>query len=257
MSETTHTPTPGLFRRLKQAFRRPNDAPSTVAESNAARLLDYGAKPDFPGFLHPKEVEGTGPAEPVADGGHSAPDPLPRVPRREAEKVAPVAPVRPASIPVRIATPEDEEGVMELCRLMHAETAFFALDENLVREMMRPSLRQEGGVVCVIGEPGKLGAIINLTFQSHWYSHEMFLTDRMTFVHPDHRNSDHITRLIQYAKTLADLSGCALLLGITSSKRTEAKVRLLRRELGEPVGALFFYDARPRAEVVAPPAQAA
>ena len=50
--------------------------------------------------------------------------------------------------------------------------------------------------------------------------------------------------MIAWSKSIADHFGIPLMMGIVSSERTQAKVRLLKRQLGEPVGAFFMYGQK-------------
>lgn len=151
------------------------------------------------------------------------------------------APEVPRESPIRVATPDDTDGIMDLLGLMHAENGLEALDEGKVRQVLDQALNERLAMAGVIGEPGKLEAAIGLFVGSWWYSSELHLEDRWNFVHPDHRaGTNHAASLIAFAKWSAQRMGVPLLMGITSANRTEGKVRLYERQLGDAIGALFW-----------------
>lgn len=141
---------------------------------------------------------------------------------------------------VRLATPADEDGIFELCCLIHSETAHSPMNPDRVREHIQSALRREGGILCVIGEPGDLRACLYLTLMPIWYSDDWQLVELFNFVHPDHRRSTHARDLIEYAKRCADELGVMLMIGVTTNVRMEAKVRLYDRLLPR-AGAYFLY----------------
>ena len=157
---------------------------------------------------------------------------------------------------VRKAGPEDAADVMGLCRLLADENAQFVMSEIKVAHKLMaalaPQLVQPGYIpmpaICgVIGEPGGLKASIFLEVGCLWYTDELGLHELWNFVHPDHRRSDHAKTLIEFAKACQQAIGLPLSIGVISNSRTEAKVRLYRRRLGEPAGAFFTYKANGKA----------
>lgn len=102
------------------------------------------------------------------------------------------------------------------------------------------------GLIGVIGEKKLEGAIM-LSFGSPWYSDELTMDEFLNFVDPDHRCSNHANTLIDYAKHMVDQirikhPSFKLVIGVLSTKRTAAKVRLYERKL-TPSGAFFTYPA--------------
>jgi len=155
---------------------------------------------------------------------------------------------------VRAARPEDETELWKLFRLMSEETAIFPLDEGKVQDYMRRVLYPETiapndtgarGIIGVIGSPARLEAAIMLVLGSVWYSSAITLMDALNFVHPDFRSSDHAKTLIAYGKNMVDViredhPDFRMMIGIVSTKRTQAKIRLFRRQMVE-AGAVFVY----------------
>lgn len=155
---------------------------------------------------------------------------------------------------VRKALPEDKGQMMHLLELMHDENGLFELDKGKVEWMLDRILYPDSiesndnghrGLAGVIGN-GHLEGIIILVLGRTWYSSDVCLEDAANFVHPDHRRSDHAKALIGYAKNLTDVirqdhPSFKMILGVVSTKRTAAKVRLYERQLSAPIGAFFAY----------------
>lgn len=159
---------------------------------------------------------------------------------------------------VRSAVPADEEELWKLFRLMHSETALLPMSEPKVQDYLRRVLYPETilpndtgprGIIGVIGSHARLEAAIMLILGQIWYSEEVTLMDALNFVHPDFRQSDHAKTLISYGKHVVDEIRQAhptfqMMIGIVSTKRTAAKIRLFRRQMVE-AGAVFIYPAPP------------
>lgn len=161
---------------------------------------------------------------------------------------------------VRAACPDDYDEIWRLFRMLHAENGMFPICEPKVDYYIKRLLNPKDikpddmgprGFIGVIGEVGRLEGCIMLTIGSHWYSEEWTLDEHLNFVDPAHRASSHAKTLIDYAKSCADKIGVRLVIGVLSTKRTAAKVRLYERRL-TPAGAFFIYPAPPDVE---PPAR--
>lgn len=154
---------------------------------------------------------------------------------------------------VRPAIADDRAEIWRLFRLLHAENGMFSIDESKVdyyidRLLHPDSIKQDDtgprGFIGVIGETGSLEGCIMLTVGSLWYSSDWTLDEHLNFVDPDHRASNHAKALISYAKHCADQIGIRLVIGVLSTKRTAAKVRLYERQL-TPAGSFFIHPAPP------------
>jgi hypothetical protein len=144
---------------------------------------------------------------------------------------------------VRTATKADEEGLIKLLRLMHAESGMFPLDDGEMRNTFARAFNREGGIIGVIGEPDDIRAGVFLLVSRFWYTKQFHFEDLFNFVHPDHRRTDYADSLIKFSRACSDKSGVPVILGVLTNKQVEAKVRLYRRRLGLPVGAVFAYNA--------------
>lgn len=154
---------------------------------------------------------------------------------------------------VRPAVPQDKGEIWRLFRLLHAENAMFAICEQKVdfyieRLLHHAKIAKDDtgprGFIGVVGPVGALEGCIMLTVGSMWYSEDWTLDEHLNFVDPDHRASNHAKALIGYAKGCADKVGVRLVIGILSTKRTAAKVRLYERQL-TPAGCFFVYPSPP------------
>ncbi len=156
---------------------------------------------------------------------------------------------------VRAAVPEDRSEIWRLFRLCHAENGMLSMSERKVDyhidRLLDPSsitANDSGprGLIGVIGDKKLEGAIM-LGFGSPWYSDEITMDEYLNFVDPAHRASNHAKTLISYAKHMVDQirlthENLKLIIGVLSTKRTAAKVRLYERQL-IPCGAFFSYPA--------------
>lgn len=131
---------------------------------------------------------------------------------------------------------------MELCHILHKENGRFNMDDDYVLSIIQRATRQHNGIIGVVGERDKLEGSICLLIDRFWYSRDLHLEELWNFVHPDHRRSQHAKTLIGYAKNCSLSLDLALVIGVMSDERTEAKVRLYERQLGKPAGAFFIFN---------------
>lgn len=148
---------------------------------------------------------------------------------------------------VRIADADDEDELMQICRFLAGENGLFPLSEDKVRNALKSALigpvESRKGIVGVVGKSGSIEGCIYLELGQLWYSDDYTLSELWNYVLPQYRSSSNSVDLIAFAKHFADRVGVPLLIGVLSNQRTQAKVRLYRRALGEPSGAFFTYRA--------------
>ncbi len=147
---------------------------------------------------------------------------------------------------VRLADANDENELMALTQLLHGEIGIFAFSEHKIRDLLRGALQgpveRRRGVIGVIGAPGHIEGAIYLELTSAYYSDEFCLQELFNYVLPPARKTSASRDLIAFAKSISDRFGLPLLIGVLTNERTEAKVRLYRKQLGEPVGAFFAHN---------------
>lgn len=145
---------------------------------------------------------------------------------------------------VRLAMPSDEDEIMRICHDLHQENGLFSFDDAKVRDKIQKCLYQRGGIMGVIGDPGKIEAAICMTLGQAWYTTDWCLEEFFAFTLPTHRRSTNTNELIIFAKACAEQLDLPLMIGILSNERTEAKVRLYQRKFGAPAGAFFLFGAQ-------------
>jgi GNAT superfamily N-acetyltransferase len=122
------------------------------------------------------------------------------------------------------------------------ENGLMELDESLIREGALAAIRGEESVIGCIGPVGALEAAIHLSMRRFWYTSDAHLEELWAFVRPQFRRSKNAQALIEFAKALAVELKRPLLIGVLSSQKTEAKVKLYQRKLGAPKGAYFLFN---------------
>ena len=78
---------------------------------------------------------------------------------------------------VRLATPKDEEKILDLLMLMHEENGLFEMDNDSVREMVRKVLNRENGIIGVIDAEEEIEAAVCLVIDKLWYAQTWCLND--------------------------------------------------------------------------------
>ena len=143
---------------------------------------------------------------------------------------------------VRLATPQDLESCLEMGRELHAENGLMDLDEDQIREAAIGAIFHNRDTIAVIGKPGRLEAMAYLGIRQFWYAKKTHLEEMLNFVREPFRRSQNAKALLRFEKESSLALGMPLLIGIISSHRTEAKMRLYRRELGAPSGGYWVFN---------------
>jgi GNAT superfamily N-acetyltransferase len=149
-------------------------------------------------------------------------------------------------IHVRVAGPEDFDGIMALATLLNKENSVFPMNEEKVREAVIPVLFRDGGIMGVIGTPDKIEGLVFLRIVTQWYSDGAFLEEMAVYVHPDYRSAKggRARKLVEFAKKVSEELKMPLMIGVLSNSQTDAKVRLYERQLGTPAGSFFLYGVK-------------
>lgn len=153
---------------------------------------------------------------------------------------------------VRVAQAADRQEIWRLFLQGHRENGQFNLAPEKVDFFLSRALSPEliaewdtgpRGVIAVIGDVGKLEALVFVTVSTYWYSNDRHLEEFIVYVDPECRSSGHARALITWMKQQSDMTGLPLIAGVISNERTEAKVRLYQRML-PPIGAFFLYGGK-------------
>lgn len=138
-----------------------------------------------------------------------------------------------------VATPDELEEVCDLLRVMHAENGIGRVDEHKARGAISQIINASG---CLISrQDGKIVGSVGLTMTSWWYSGENFLTDMWFFVHPEHRDGGHASRLIGWMKSAADLGRVPVVLSVGTKVDSLSKLKFFRKHM-TPFGGAFIYQ---------------
>lgn len=152
---------------------------------------------------------------------------------------------------VRIARPEDRQECWRLFLQGHRENGKFTLAPEKVDWFLSRALRPDlipawdtgsRGVIGVIGDMGRLEALVFVTIGCFWYSNDRHLEEFIVYVDPECRKSHHARSLVKWMKEQSDVTGLPLITGIISSVKTEQKCALYARMLPK-VGEFFLYGA--------------
>lgn len=145
---------------------------------------------------------------------------------------------------VRLATPIDEEPLLELCMRAWDENGMLNVNPEKVRAEIRPALYLWEGMCGIIGKPGEpIEGMVLLKLGQMWYADEWILEEKAIFIDPEYRSAKggRARRLCEFSKRVADGLGIPLIIGVISNIRTAAKVKLYERQFGPPAGAFFLY----------------
>lgn len=155
-------------------------------------------------------------------------------------------PRKPDDIHVRIAGPDDLDGIMRLAMLVWQENGMHDLDTGKVLQQLWPALVREGAICGVIGPVGgELTGVILLRVSTTWYGNSKHLEEMVVFTHPEHRvRGRRASKLCNFAKQAAEMLGLPLHISVLSTTRTDAKVELYQRKFGTPAGAFYLYNAK-------------
>ena len=148
---------------------------------------------------------------------------------------------------VRTGTPDDVQEMMRIATEATTENGFTEPNPIKLLTEIWSALNLHHGIVGIVGKPGDPieGAVL-LRIGTNWYSDAPCLEERAIFIDPRFRSAKggRAARLCEFSKKAADTLGIPLTIGVLSNTRTEAKIRMYRRIMGEPAGAYWIYGAR-------------
>lgn len=160
--------------------------------------------------------------------------------------------------PVRLAAPDDEDELLDMCRARHAEEALrtsagrpFGFSEEKARATLQRALQRgrnepdAGQAWCgVLGAPNRLMGGVYLTVQSPHDSDDVYLMELWNWVYPEYRRSTDTSALIRFSQALAGALQLPLVGGVVSYDLGEpAKMRFFRRNGCRQIASLYLYHA--------------
>ena len=145
---------------------------------------------------------------------------------------------------VRIAVPQDEAELMEMCKRLWTENGLFSFSEDKVRECLHKCYARQGNIVGVIGPSGRIEASTCLAISDFYYTTDWHLGELWNFVDESYRKSRNIEALIRFGIDCSDKMQIPLFTGIITNKQLAGKVRKYRQMLGHPVGAFFVHGSK-------------
>ena len=146
---------------------------------------------------------------------------------------------------VSFAEPSDAPEVYRLMIELHNENGVFTLNAEKAARMCAGLFEPGLAVVGVLRGTVEIEGAIALKRVQLDYTDDWHLVDVFNHVRIPYRKSDHAKRLIKFAKACGEDLGLPILVGIVSTQRTEAKMRLYRRMLTQ-VGGFFISGTLPR-----------
>ncbi len=150
-------------------------------------------------------------------------------------------------VAVRTGVEADFNGMMEISLAATRENAVVEPNIDKLAHTIWGALTRQTGICGVIGPVGgKLEGAVLLSMGEMWYSRELILEEKAIFVDPEYRSAKggRARKLAEFAKMTATELQIPLAIGVLSTSRTEAKIRLYERVFGEPAGVYFLYGAR-------------
>ena len=142
---------------------------------------------------------------------------------------------------VRTGKPSDIHPMMALALSACADNGLTNPSPVKLLGEIWSALNLQKGIVGIVEEE-EIRAAALLRIDSLWYSDEVSIIERAIFVHPDHRSAKggRARLLCEWVKKLQSSLDMPLIIGILSSERTEAKVKLYERQFGKHSGAYWI-----------------
>lgn len=147
------------------------------------------------------------------------------------------------SLPVvRYATPADYPQIISMSEALHEENGHSDIDYDVAEKAIMDAIGRQQSIIGLIGPVGAIEGIIFLRFAAFWYTRKLMLEELFLYVPPEYRKTGNAKALLTFARDAAKRLKLPLMIGVLSSSRTKAKLRLYEKHLGEPVGGYFFVE---------------
>jgi hypothetical protein len=147
-------------------------------------------------------------------------------------------------VKVRLGTPDEVDEVMRLALLGADENGFLTPNPAKILNDVWAALNLEAGAVGVIGELGEpLEGAVLLRAGPLWYSDDTVIDERAIYVDRDYREAKggRGRKLVEFSEFMSDRLGLPLCIGVLSTIRTAAKLKMYSRLLGPQGGAYWIY----------------
>lgn len=141
---------------------------------------------------------------------------------------------------VRYATPADYDQIIAMSEELHLENGHGNIDYDIAEKAIMDAINRQQSIIGIIGPVGAIEGIIFLRFASFWFSRDIFAEELFMYVPPEYRKTGNARALLTFAKHAADRLGLPLMIGVLSSHRTKAKLKLYSKHFGEAAGGYFF-----------------
>lgn len=145
---------------------------------------------------------------------------------------------------VRFAEAADYPQIISMAEALNLENGHSEIDYPMAEAAIMQAINRDKSMIGLVGGVGAIQGIVMLRFANFWCSKDVFLDELFLYVHPEHRKEPVAKALINFAKDTADRLKLPLMIGVMSSERTQTKLRLYRRHLGDPVGGYFYVYPR-------------
>ena len=146
---------------------------------------------------------------------------------------------------IRIATYGDEDKLFKFIEAGHSESALYPMSPYKVNQYIDEAIaRTRPIIIGIIDSPTKneIAASMCIVYEQLWYTDEWHLAELWNNVRPDYRKTNYAKDLIQFGKWVSDTAAKALNIGIVTTERMEAKIRMYRRQRLQQTGAYFIYN---------------
>lgn len=150
--------------------------------------------------------------------------------------------LRPETHTVRLAHPLDTSGLIALLREAHSENECYGQFSPMrASALIAAGIARDGGVIGVIGQPGRIEASVGLFLTTAPLSNDPYLGASWACVLEPYRRSTRAKTLMEFAKWAATELQRPLIMSAISNERTARKVELMERQLPK-AGSLFVYE---------------
>jgi hypothetical protein len=142
---------------------------------------------------------------------------------------------------VRLAEPDDYPYIIGISEALHEENGHGRINYDVAEAAIMDAINRKRALIGLIGPVGDIQGIVFLRFAVFWYNSDIFLEELFLYVPPQWRKgTGHARALITFADETAKRLRVPLLIGVMSTTRTKAKLKLYEKHFGEPVGGYFF-----------------